>query len=126
MSAVHDFPIDDLGKPVGCEEDTLSAQWAAMHRAADAIAKMLGQDSGSDRTFSLYPAGLPQDRSETLDVATGDLCAIMEQGLVAILRARENGAEAKVAAKALLRRFESGRRTLLAEAESQTEEDLAA
>lgn len=120
MSAVQDFPIDDAGNPVGCEEDVLAARWAAMHQAADAIAKMLGQSwAGSERAMSLYPVGLPGGDLAELEEATGDLHAMMEQGLYAILRARENGAEAKVAAKTLLTRFENRRRALLSQEREQ-------
>lgn len=116
MSAVQDFPIDDAGNPVGCEEDILAARWAAMHQAADALAKMLGQSGpGAERVYSPYPVGLPGGDLAELEVATGDLRAMMEQGLFAVLRAREHGAEAKVAAKALLNRFENRRRALLSQ-----------
>ena len=125
MSAMQSFPVDDNGHPIGCEEDTLAARWAAMHKAAEAIAKMLGSEMpGGDRGVSLYPVGLRADDAARLETATADLCAMMQQGLFAILRARENGAEAKVAAKTLLRRFGIERRALLAEREEET--DLAA
>lgn len=120
---MQDFPVDDSGQPLGCAEDTLAARWAAMHQAADAIAKMLGQESpAADRGVSLFPVSLPPGDAERLEVATADLCAMMEQGLFAILRARQNGAEAKVAAKTLLRRFEVERRALLAEREEEDTE----
>jgi hypothetical protein len=125
MSAMHDFPVMDEGTPVGCEEDVLTARWAAMHRAADAIAKMLGKDgSGADRNLALYPVGMPDADVVHILAATEDLAAMMSQGLFAILRAREHGADAKVAAKALLNRFEAKRRALLAGHDSP--EDLAA
>ncbi|AKM11122.1 hypothetical protein [Croceicoccus naphthovorans] len=124
MSAIPDFPTDDMGTPTGCEEDVLSARWAAMHRSADALAKMLGPQAGPERNYSLYPVGLPQHDRTELEAGTADLCAMMELGVYAILQAREHGAEAKVAAKALLRRFEDKRRRLLSEVE--TEADLAA
>lgn len=125
MSAMHDFPVYDEGMPVGCEEDLLAARWAAMHRAADAIAKMLGKDGASaDRSFALYPVGMPDADVAHVLSETEDLSAMMAQGLFAILRAREHGAEAKVAAKALLNRFEAKRRELLANHDSP--ENLAA
>lgn len=118
MSAMHDFPVYDDGTPVGCEEEILGARWAAMHQAADAIAKMLGKEaSGADR-FALYPVGLPDADVAHILAETEDLSAMMAQGLYAILRARENGAEAKVAAKALLSRFEAKRHMLLSSSES--------
>ncbi len=120
-----DFPMDDSGSPTGCEEDVLSARWAAMHQAADAIAKMIGKDiAGAERAISLYPVALADRQSAEIAEATDDLCTMMQQGVFAILRARENGAEAKVAAKALLNRFETRRRALLADEENP--EDLAA
>ncbi|MDR7102286.1 hypothetical protein [Croceicoccus sp. BE223] len=125
MSAMHDFPSYDDGTPAGCEEDVLAARWAAMHRAADAIAKMLGKDgSGAERSFALYPVGMPDADVAHVLSETEDLGAMMAQGLFAILRAREHGAEAKVAAKALLNRFETKRRELLAAHDSP--EELAA
>ncbi|RVQ67634.1 hypothetical protein EKN06_06730 [Croceicoccus ponticola] len=125
MSMMQEFPVDDAGHPIGCEEDVLAARWTAMHQAADAIARMLGRDgSGAERVMSLYPVGLPDGDVLIILAETEDLCTMMTQGLFAILRARENGAEAKVAAKALLSRFERKRHALLAGHE--TPQDLAA
>jgi len=124
--ALHEFPVDDQGHPVGSEEDVLSARWAAMHKAAEALAKMLGKDLPSiERSITLYPVGNARDDTVRLDLETGDLCAVMQIGVSAILRAREHGAEAKVAARTLLARFERERRILLA-SDQHSEEELAA
>lgn len=113
---MSEFPHDDAGHPLGCEEDVLAARWAAMHQAADAIAKMIGKDgAGAERSLGLYPVSLPEAEQADVTAATEDLCAMMQQGLFAILRAREHGAEAKVAARTLLNRFEERRRKLLSE-----------
>jgi len=122
---MSDFPHDDAGNPIGCKEDVVAARWAAMHQAADAIAKMLGKDgAGAERSMGLFPVSLPDAERAEITAGTEDLCVIMQQGLFAILRARENGAEAKVAARTLLDRFERQRRKLLSEYAAP--EDLAA
>lgn len=120
-----DFSFDHAGDTGGLAEDLLSARWAAMHQAADAIARMIGKDmAGVERAMTLYPVGLPEGHLAEIAEATEDLCTMLQQGLFAILRARENGAEAKVAAKALLNRFEMRRHALLARQEDSA--DLAA
>lgn len=119
---MQDFPVDLAGNRVGAEEDVLAARWAAMHQAADAIAKMIGKDmGGAERAICLYPVGMADSTADDIIEATDDLCTMMQQGLFAILRARENGAEAKVAAKALLNRFEMRRRALLTDNDDPAE-----
>lgn len=95
-------------------DDPLAPRWAAMHRAAGALAALTGASvPGTERHASLYPEALPASHGAAMEATLGDLCAMLETGLFAVLQAREHGADAKIAARALLARFERERNRLV-------------
>ena len=88
-------------------EDPLAPRWAALHRAAGALAALTGSSvPGTERHASLYPVAIPASRDQSIEATLGDLCSMLETGLYAVLQAREHGADGKIAARALLKRFE--------------------
>ncbi|WP_230279499.1 hypothetical protein [Croceicoccus sp. Ery15] len=90
--------------------DPLAPRWAAMHRAAGALAALTGSSvPGTERHANLYPVAMPEGRSAAMEAVLGDLCSMLETGLYAVLQAREHGADGKIAARALLARFERER-----------------
>ncbi len=94
--------------------DPLAPRWAAMHKAAGALAALTGSSvPGTERHASLYPLAMPESRNTAMEATLGDLCAMLETGLFAVLQAREHGADGKIAARALLKRFERERNRLV-------------
>ncbi len=95
-------------------QDPLAPRWAALHRAAGALAALTGSSvPGTERHASLYPVAMPEGRDSAMEATLGDLCAMLETGLFAVLQAREHGADGKIAARALLKRFERERGRLV-------------
>ena len=124
MNAMPEFSgdfdgIDFADQPMtparkGTAEDPLAPRWAAMHRAAGALAALTGSSvPGTERHASLYPVAMPAGRNSAMEATLGDLCAMLETGLFAVLQAREHGADGKIAARALLKRFERERNRLV-------------
>ena len=108
MSLARRMPSDSRA------EDPLAPRWAAMHRAAGALAALTGSSvPGTERHASLYPVAMPESRNSAMEATLGDLCAMLETGLFAVLQAREHGADGKIAARALLKRFERERNRLV-------------
>ncbi len=98
----------------GGAEDPLAPRWAALHRAAGALAALTGSSvPGTERHASLYPVAIPASRDQSIEAVLGDLCSMLETGLYAVLQAREHGADGKIAARALLKRFERERGRLV-------------
>ncbi|GGD60648.1 hypothetical protein [Croceicoccus mobilis] len=117
----HDFAYDEAAHaPVatdGGEQqigDMLAPRWAAMHKAAGALAALTGASvPGTERHAALYPTTMPASGHKAMEETLGDLCAMLENGLFAVLQAREHGADGKIAARALLKRFERERDRLV-------------
>jgi len=91
------------------QADHLAQGWEAIQRAAGALCSLLGR---SPHSAALNPVAAPRP-GVSLEQAVGDLCAMLEQGLFVILKARENGADGQIAARTLLERYDKERRRLL-------------
>ena len=124
MNAMPDFADDvDRVDPAAAAsaparmrgaEDPLAPRWAALHRAAGALAALTGSSvPGTERHANLYPVAIPASRDQAIEATLGDLCSMLETGLYAVLQAREHGADGKIAARALLKRFERERGRLV-------------
>lgn len=102
----------------GEEADPLGLRWGALREAARAIAALAGGHSSEEIAALLaFPAGLRSAdprRARLIEQSIGDLVAIMEPGVAALLSVYERGGDAGPAAKALWQEFTSARRGLLA------------
>ncbi len=96
----------------------LARKWAALHEAADAIAVLAG---GPAPELTPEMAALPHTvmtlvgtRRVMLEEGIGDLIAILEPGLKALLSIHARGTDAIGPAQALLGEFNAAREGLLA------------
>ncbi|HWU02876.1 MAG TPA: hypothetical protein VN222_09075 [Novosphingobium sp.] len=112
LQPANDRPDEAAGHLV------LDAQWAALSKAASAIAALAGPQvvaqARSQLTLppSMYKA---RDRRGALIAQTlADLVAVMEPGLKALLEVHARGADAAPPALALWHEFVSARTALLA------------
>ena len=98
--------------------DPLAIQWAALREAASVVAMLAGQDTrdGAARHLA-FPAVLhkaPQRRRVMIEQSIGDLVAMMEPGVAALLSVHELGGHAQAAAHALWQEFVAARGGLVA------------
>lgn len=106
-----------LGIPSQNQPSTpLEMQWAALHRAADAVAKLANETAAIDETDSLLSATPPpalrqldQRRRRMIEEGLADLVAIMEPGLTALLAIHRSGGDVTTPASALWREFLAAR-----------------
>lgn len=116
MTMIPSEPEHALGAPEG--PDSLALQWAALREAASAVAALAGDEVRADAPpHLLFPRGLrhavPRRRA-MIEQALGDLVAIMEPGVAALLAVHERGGQAGPAARALWQEFVAARQGLLA------------
>ena len=93
-------------------------KWAALQDAAGAVAMLAGlQPEPSTPEIRAFPAAIRDAggyRLELAECAIGDLSAVMESGLSALLSARARGAAATLAAQTLWQDFTDARAAILA------------
>jgi hypothetical protein len=97
--------------------DSLALQWAALREAAFAVAALAGRRCGRRAAASALSARAAPCRARRrvmIEQSLGDLVAVMEPGVAALLAVHERGGEAGPAARALWQEFVSARRGLLA------------
>ncbi|NOW49025.1 hypothetical protein FHW96_005216 [Novosphingobium sp. SG751A] len=98
--------------------DPLGMRWGALREAARAIGALAGGNSAQEVTALLaFPAGLRRAdprRARLIEQSIGDLVAIMEPGVAALLAVHERGGDVRPAARALWQEFTSARGGLLA------------
>jgi len=103
--------------------DRLAVQWAALREAASVIASLAGPDTSASAAEHLaFPGALrtaPERRRPLIEQTIGDLIAIMEPGLRALLTVHEQGGNPGPAAQALWQEFVAARGGLLALAVSE-------
>jgi hypothetical protein len=116
MSAFPDDPR--FYDPTPQRVDALALQWAALREAAAAIAALAGGAIWDTAQPHLaFPRGLhsaPARRKLMIEQSIGDLVAMMEPGVAALLSVHENGGDAAPAARALWQEFVAARGGLLA------------
>jgi len=99
------------------EPSPAAMQWAALREAAWAIATLAGPEAEAQAPIAIaFPARLHTltgIRQQMALEAIGDLVAVMEVGLTAILAAHESGGRPQAAAKALWAEFVNARAGLL-------------
>jgi hypothetical protein len=104
-----------LGPSVG---SGTSNKWAALNEAAGVVAMLAGltpESPGAElRDFPALIRDADSWRRERAEAGIGDLAAIMEPGLAALMAVRARGADPRPAAFALLNEFNSARVALLA------------
>jgi hypothetical protein len=98
--------------------DALTLQWAALREAASAIAMLAGEEVLAHAPEHLaFPRGLhsaPPRRRMMIEQALGDLVAMMEPGVAALLSVHERGGDAAPAARALWQEFVAARGGVIA------------
>lgn len=114
LSQAEMLPPEAL-EPV--DVDKLEARWAALHDAANAVAQLaqLGPETLSG-TVAEVPGRVAQAESARRTLAErsiGDLLAIMEVGLKALLVATSKGRDTTAAALTLWREFHAGRKAIV-------------
>ena len=89
----------------------LEVQWTALHRAATAVATLAGEDTSNAADTAPPPALAQLDarRRRMIEEGLGDLVAIMEPGLSALLAIHRGGGDVTAPASALWREFLSSR-----------------
>jgi len=97
----------------------LERQWAAINAAAEAVLGLAGSafQVASPEPLPHFPkavAALTGARKRLVEDSLGDLVAIMEPGLAALLAVHERGGNAAVPAQALWHEFASARAMLVA------------
>ena len=97
----------------------LEVQWTALQRAADAVATLAGEGraaKGAENGLSATPPPalrqLDERRRRLIEEGLGDLVAIMEPGLTALLAIHRSGGDPTAPASALWREFLSARGAL--------------
>ena len=99
-------------------ENPAATQWAALREAAWAIATLAGPEAEAQAAHTIaFPAKLHTlkgIRQQMAQEAIGDLVAVMEVGLTAILATHERGGRPEAAAKALWAEFVNARAGLVA------------
>lgn len=115
------FPSDaslQAGSPSAEGADPLGLRWAALREAARAIGALAGMHSPEEIAALLaFPGGLRHvepRRARLIEQSIGDLVAIMEPGVAALLSVHEKGGDVVPAAKALWQEFVSARQGLMA------------
>ncbi len=98
--------------------DPLALQWVALREAGAAIAALAGEEirAGSAEHLA-FPRGLRHAharRQVLIEQMIGDLVAMMEPGVTALLAVHERGGNAAPAARALWQEFVAARSGLLA------------
>jgi hypothetical protein len=98
--------------------DALTLQWMALREAAGAVAALAGEEilAGAPEHLA-FPRGLhsaPPRRRVMIEQALGDLVAMMEPGVAALLSVHERGADAGPAARALWQEFVAARGGVIA------------
>jgi hypothetical protein len=93
-------------------------QWAALGEAAGVVAVLAGltpeRPSPEMRNLAALIRDVDPWRRERAEAGIGDLAAIMEPGLAALLAVRARGADPRPPALALLNEFNAARAALLA------------
>jgi hypothetical protein len=113
-------PLSDSNFHLGQSEplDALTVQWMALREAAEAVAQLAGPDVAALAGLHLaFPQGLrqaPKRRQMMIEQAIGDLVAMMEPGVAALLSVHERGGQTEAAARALWQEFVAARGGLLA------------
>ena len=109
---------ETIALPQGGDADRIARQWLALHRAALLIAELAGAEEDCVR------AGLPATvlhsavgQRRLFEDGLGDIVAIVEPGLTALLAIAHSGGDARSAARALWQEFIAARAALLALAE---------
>lgn len=112
----------------GEQADPLGLRWAALREAARAIAALAGVHSSQEIASLLtFPAGLRQvepRRARLIEQMIGDLVAIMEPGVAALLSVHERGGDVVPPARALWQEFTSARQGLMALVPPSSGQDL--
>jgi len=88
-------------------DDTLGLQWAALREAAGVIATLARVEAQAARELA-FPASLrdaPPRRCVMIEQAIGDLVAVMEPGVAALIAVCERGGDPAPAARALWQEF---------------------
>ena len=97
--------------------DAIEAKWLALHQAAAAVALaagLPGDAAGSPaREFPAAITALGGWQLTQAEQGLGDLTAIMEPGLAALLTLSQRGADCRAAAETLLGEFSRARTALL-------------
>ena len=96
---------------------TNSVKWAALGDAGNAVCVLAGvtseRSAAEVRNFPALIRDAEPWRRERAENGIGDLAAIMEAGLGALLAVQARGADARPAALALLNEFNAARAALL-------------
>ena len=112
-SELHSTALLGLG-----HVDPLALQWVALREAGGAIAALAGGDIWAESAEHLaFPLGLRSAharRQVLIEQMIGDLVAMMEPGVAALLAVHERGGNAAPAARALWQEFVAARGGLLA------------
>jgi hypothetical protein len=103
-----------------------AVKWAAVQRAGEIVAALAGTEPERPSPEVLdFPAAMHAAapwRRELADQAIGDLAAVMESGIAALLGVNARGADPRAAALALWREFTAARAAILALLPSTTVE----
>ena len=123
MNAIPPEPFRPQGAPHSLQSDTaLADKWAALAKAASAIAMLAGQDTLAEAGEHLaIPEHLMQTaprRALLIEQAIDDLVAVMTPGLRALLEVHARGSEASAPAQALWQEFVTARAGLIALADA--------
>jgi len=98
--------------------DALALQWSALRSAAGAVAELAGHQAqlaaAADLAFPVRLRAAPPHRRLMIEQAIGDLVAVMEPGVAALLSVHESGADASPAARALWQEFAAAREGIFA------------
>jgi hypothetical protein len=98
--------------------DSLGLRWAALREAAYVVAQLAQVDMVAEAKPQLaFPSALrfaDPRRQALIEQSMGDLVALMEPGLAALLLLHERGGDARPAARALWTEFVGSRQGLLA------------
>lgn len=97
---------------------SISAQWAALHDAAAAVATLAGlppaEANPQVRNFPALIRDAGGWRQELAERGTADMAAMMQPGLTALLAVNARGQDATAPALILWREFDKARSALLA------------
>jgi hypothetical protein len=107
--------------------DRLALQWIALREAGAAIAALAGGDiwagSAEHLAFPLGLHGAHARRQVLIEQMIGDLVAVIEPGVAALLVVHERGGNAAPAARALWQEFVAARGGLLALAPTEADDE---
>jgi len=98
--------------------DLAVTRWAAIHDAAEAVRAIAGQPpklpGQPAHEFPVWMAGAEAERREQAEKGLGDIAAMMEVGLMALLTVNARGSDPRPAAEALWHEFSRAREGIIA------------